>query len=319
MKTPTRPLLAAFLFFAFAENVFPEGIGNHPCESVPVLPDPAANDGAARFNIAQAAAWAEDGYWRPALDLLHKTRYVVRGMIEFAPAHADLEKKWAPIGKQLWAELEQKETEVLGVSNRVETARLERRAQEVERLAQAGLPDYVAKVAEGLAEPWTGIRIYSLDPSVEFTNSWANMSPSVFFFSDGEAAQLLLGTIRAGENATFPESAPRRGERYRIQFQQDGSEAAVFLSTPAAGTTEEGQVYHVAPAARFLDVFVSAAEMSDAYIVLPQTNEKGESVFYQPGRPAVRVPGLGILLHQYFNRQPRFEYKYEGPLLRVET
>lgn len=318
MKTPTRPLLAALLFFAFAENVFPEGIGNHPCESVPVLPDPAANDGAARFNIAQATAWAEEGYWRPALDLLQKTRYVVRGMIDFPDALSDLKKKWAPAGEELWTILDQKEREFLEVSNRVETARQEHRERDLERLTRAGLPDFAKMVAEGLVAPRTGIRIYSLDPAVGVTNSLATMSPSVYFFSDGEAAQLLINTIRDGENATFPEPAPR-GERYRIQFQQDGSEGAVVLGVPDMGTTEENQIYHYTPSARFLDVFVSADEMNDAYVVLPLAGEKGESEFCQPGRAAVRVPGLGILLHQYFNRLPHFEYKYEGPPLRIET
>lgn len=317
MKTPLL-LLPLAMLLALPGAAYSEGTNNVlPRGPAPdsLLPDPDYKVDIVQFNLGMARRWAEDGYWREAITLAGGQRGFPRWLIEFGPDHFD--PRWTTVAEGLLAEIDMLEEAFYETTNLVETARRERRERGLERVARAReeipdpktplevalVTDFAGNVAKGLEGPIVKVWGYAVDPSVQFTNEWANLIRGCESTPVGMAD--VFAALRRGENTTFPTSSIPKGERYRIKLVRGEGDETTMIRYEDPASTEKNRIYHFVPAVQWIDLFVSSEEMYDAYVVLPEKDENGDPVFFKPGYPTARFPGLGILLHWHFNRLPR--------------
>ncbi len=281
------------------------------------LPDADLGVDRVRFNLVMARRWAEDGYWREAAAFAEEQRAFPRWLVEYVPVFPDyFDQRWKTVAEGLLAEIDLLEQASHAMSNRVETARRERRKRGLERVARAreeipdpktpleiaSVTDFAGNIAKGLAGPIVRVRVFPDSPSVQFTNAWANMTSE--WRTTPEGAADLFAALRCGENTTFPTSSIPKGERYRIKLERGEGDENTMIRYEDPASTEKNHIFHVVPAVQWIDLFVSSEEMYDAYVVLPEEGKNGDPVFFRPGYPTARFPGLGLLLHWRLGRLP---------------
>ena len=293
MKTTLSCIICGGLLFFFASPVYshwgPLGSGTYS--------DPISNEALAAFYINTATVWAKDGYWRAALWELEWAPRVVNELIWETDPKPGFEK-WQAVGREYAKVVEQKRIDFLEVSNHVESARQQRRAKELERLARARkeisdpktpleratVTDFAGDFISMLKRAHGEWSIERFDGSVQDTNDvhrLPHLGASRYLPIDDN---YYAGALRDVENGTFPSPTIPRGEHYRFSFKTGDSDTDV-------------EVVHI---------FISSEELNDAYLYSPETDENGVPISFKPGYPTARFPGLGIIIHERYVELPKF-------------
>lgn len=290
MKTTLRCIICGGLLLFLASPVYghwgPLGGGYYS--------DPISNKALVDFYIDTATTWANDGYWRAALWELEWTPRIINELIWETDPKPGFEK-WQAVGREYAKVVERKRIDFLEVSNRVESARQQRRAKEFERLARARkeisnpktpleratVTDFAGDFISMLKRARGGWKIERLDGSVQNPNDLHQLTLDRYLPIDHN---FFAGTLYDVENGIFPSPTIPRGEHYRCSFKTGDSDTDV-------------EIVHI---------FISSEELNDAYLYSPETDENGELVSFKPGYPTARFSGLGIMIHQRYCELPVF-------------